>query len=134
MEAFFGLLASGGLNVASLIAKRCPVEQGSKAYQELKKESGAYTLSSSMPAGRSCHARTGGAFRRSRRERLGAEADRTRETESRLHRRREHLRCTPFSPPWEKPRSSAALGRNGVRVASGSARHDSHAHYVIAGF
>jgi threonine dehydrogenase-like Zn-dependent dehydrogenase len=43
MEAFLELLASGALDVTSLIEKRCPVEKGSDAYQELK-DTGAYTV------------------------------------------------------------------------------------------
>jgi predicted dehydrogenase/threonine dehydrogenase-like Zn-dependent dehydrogenase len=43
MEAFLELLASGAINVAPFIERRCSVEQGSAAYQELK-DSGAYTV------------------------------------------------------------------------------------------
>src|SRR6266404_2618998 len=44
MEAFLQLLASGAINVAPLIERRCSVEQGGVAYQELK-STGAYTRS-----------------------------------------------------------------------------------------
>jgi predicted dehydrogenase len=43
MEAFLQLLASGAVDVAPLIERRCSVEQGSAAYEELK-SSGAYTI------------------------------------------------------------------------------------------
>ncbi len=43
MEAFLDLLASGAVNVAPFIERRCPVEQGSAAYRELK-ATGAYTV------------------------------------------------------------------------------------------
>jgi predicted dehydrogenase/threonine dehydrogenase-like Zn-dependent dehydrogenase len=43
MEAFLDLLASGAIDVAPFLERRCSVEQGSAAYQELK-ESGAYTV------------------------------------------------------------------------------------------
>ena len=49
MEAFLALLASGAVNVTPLIAKRCPVEQGGEAYQELK-ETGAYTVLLEYPS------------------------------------------------------------------------------------
>jgi len=42
MEAFLDLLSSGAIDVKLLTSRRCPVEQGSDAYQELK-ETGAYT-------------------------------------------------------------------------------------------
>ena len=43
MEAFLDLLASGAINVAPFLERRCPVEQGGVAYQELK-STGAYTV------------------------------------------------------------------------------------------
>ncbi len=43
MEAFLELLASGAIQVAPFIEKRCSVEQGGAAYQELK-DTGAYTV------------------------------------------------------------------------------------------
>ena len=43
MEAFLDLLASGAINVAPVLERRCPVEQGGAAYQELK-NTGAYTV------------------------------------------------------------------------------------------
>lgn len=43
MEAFLELLASGAIQVAPFIEKRCSVEQGSAAYRELK-DTGAYTV------------------------------------------------------------------------------------------
>jgi predicted dehydrogenase/threonine dehydrogenase-like Zn-dependent dehydrogenase len=43
MEAFLELLASGSVNVTAFTERRCPVEQGSAAYQELK-STGAYTV------------------------------------------------------------------------------------------
>ena len=49
MEAFLELLASGAIQVAPLIEKRCPVEQGSGAYQELK-QTGAYTVLVEYPS------------------------------------------------------------------------------------
>ncbi len=49
MEAFLELLAAGAVNVAPLIEKRCPVEQGSGAYQELK-GAGAYTVLLEYPS------------------------------------------------------------------------------------
>ncbi|HEX3353646.1 MAG TPA: bi-domain-containing oxidoreductase [Terriglobales bacterium] len=49
MEAFLDLLAAGAINPTSLIGKRCPVEQGSAAYQELK-STGAYTVLLEYPA------------------------------------------------------------------------------------
>lgn len=49
MEAFLDLLAAGAIDLTSLIGKRCPVEQGSAAYQELKR-TGAYTVLLEYPA------------------------------------------------------------------------------------
>ncbi len=49
MEAFLDLLASGAINVAPFLERRCPVEQGSAAYQELK-ETGAYTVLLEYPS------------------------------------------------------------------------------------
>jgi NADPH:quinone reductase-like Zn-dependent oxidoreductase len=43
MEAFLDLLASGAINVSPLLERRCPVEQGSAAYEELKNTS-EYTV------------------------------------------------------------------------------------------
>ena len=43
MEAFLELLASGAIQVAPFIEKRCSVEQGGAAYRELK-DTGAYTV------------------------------------------------------------------------------------------
>ena len=43
MEAFLDLLASGAIDVAPFLERRCPVEQGGAAYQELK-STGAYTV------------------------------------------------------------------------------------------
>ena len=43
IEAFLDLLASGAINVSPFVEKRCPVEQGSAAYQELK-DGNAYTV------------------------------------------------------------------------------------------
>ena len=43
MEAFLDLLASGAIDVAPFLERRCPVEQGGDAYQELK-STGAYTV------------------------------------------------------------------------------------------
>jgi predicted dehydrogenase len=43
MEAFLDLLASGAINVSPVLERRCPVEQGGAAYQELK-NTGAYTV------------------------------------------------------------------------------------------
>ncbi|MGA9814828.1 MAG: bi-domain-containing oxidoreductase [Terriglobales bacterium] len=43
MEAFLDLLASGAINVSPVLERRCPVEQGSAAYQELK-NTAAYTV------------------------------------------------------------------------------------------
>ncbi len=43
MEAFLDLLASGAINVSPFLERRCPVEQGGAAYQELK-NTGAYTV------------------------------------------------------------------------------------------
>ena len=57
MEAFLALLASGAVNVTPLIAKRCPVEQGGEAYQELK-ETGAYTVLLDTRAGHCCQCRS----------------------------------------------------------------------------
>jgi hypothetical protein len=42
-KAFLELLASGAVYVSTLIEKRCPVEQGSRAYEDLK-ETRAYTV------------------------------------------------------------------------------------------
>ncbi len=49
MEAFLDLLASGSINVAPFLERRCPVEQGSAAYQELK-DTGAYTVLLEYPS------------------------------------------------------------------------------------
>ena len=49
MEAFLDLLASGGIDVAAFLSRRCPVEQGSAAYQELK-DTGAYTVLLEYPS------------------------------------------------------------------------------------
>jgi predicted dehydrogenase/threonine dehydrogenase-like Zn-dependent dehydrogenase len=43
MEAFLDLLASGSIQVAHFLERRCPVEQGRAAYEELK-STGAYTV------------------------------------------------------------------------------------------
>jgi predicted dehydrogenase/threonine dehydrogenase-like Zn-dependent dehydrogenase len=43
MEAFLRSIATGGINVAPLIEHRYPVDQGDKAYADLR-ESGAYTV------------------------------------------------------------------------------------------
>jgi predicted dehydrogenase/threonine dehydrogenase-like Zn-dependent dehydrogenase len=43
MEAFLDLLASGAIDVSPFLERRCPVEQGSTAYEELKNTS-AYTV------------------------------------------------------------------------------------------
>jgi predicted dehydrogenase len=43
MEAFLDLLAAGAINVAPFVERRCAVEQGSAAYEELKGTS-AYTV------------------------------------------------------------------------------------------
>jgi predicted dehydrogenase/threonine dehydrogenase-like Zn-dependent dehydrogenase len=43
MEAFLDLLASGAIHVSPFLERRCPVEQGSAAYEELK-NTGAYTV------------------------------------------------------------------------------------------
>ena len=43
MEAFLDLLASGAIDVSPFLERRCPVEQGGAAYQELK-STGAYTV------------------------------------------------------------------------------------------
>jgi predicted dehydrogenase/threonine dehydrogenase-like Zn-dependent dehydrogenase len=43
MEAFLDLVAAGAIDVAPFLERRCPVEQGSVAYQELK-STGAYTV------------------------------------------------------------------------------------------
>jgi len=43
MEAFLNLLASGAIHVSPFLDRRCPVEQGSAAYEELK-NTGAYTV------------------------------------------------------------------------------------------
>jgi predicted dehydrogenase/threonine dehydrogenase-like Zn-dependent dehydrogenase len=43
MEAFLDLLAAGAINVSPVLERRCPVEQGGAAYQELK-NTGAYTV------------------------------------------------------------------------------------------
>ena len=43
MEAFLDLLASGAIDVSPFLERRCPVEQGGVAYQELK-STGAYTV------------------------------------------------------------------------------------------
>ena len=42
MEAFLDLLASGAINVAPFLERRCQVEQGSAAYEELKDGHGLY--------------------------------------------------------------------------------------------
>ncbi len=49
MEAFLELLASGAVNVTPLVERRCPVEQGSRAYQDLK-ETRAYTVLLEYPS------------------------------------------------------------------------------------
>lgn len=43
MEAFLDLLASGAIDVSPFLERRCPVERGGAAYQELK-DSSAYTV------------------------------------------------------------------------------------------
>jgi predicted dehydrogenase len=43
MEAFLDLLASGAIDVGPFLERRCPVEQGGVAYQELK-STGVYTV------------------------------------------------------------------------------------------
>jgi predicted dehydrogenase/threonine dehydrogenase-like Zn-dependent dehydrogenase len=43
MEAFLGLLATGALNVAPLLARECSVEEAAQAYEELR-EGRAYTV------------------------------------------------------------------------------------------
>ena len=49
MEAFLGLLASGAIQVAPLIERRRGVDDGARAYSELK-ENGAYTVLIEYPA------------------------------------------------------------------------------------
>jgi predicted dehydrogenase/threonine dehydrogenase-like Zn-dependent dehydrogenase len=49
MEAFLDLLASGAIDVSSFLDRRCPVEQGSAAYEELKNTS-AYTVLLEYPS------------------------------------------------------------------------------------
>lgn len=49
MEAFLDLLASGAINVTPFLERRCPVEQGSAAYEQLK-ESSAYTVLLEYPS------------------------------------------------------------------------------------
>jgi predicted dehydrogenase/threonine dehydrogenase-like Zn-dependent dehydrogenase len=49
MEAFLDLLAAGTIQVSPFLERRCPVEQGSAAYEELKKTS-AYTVLLEYPS------------------------------------------------------------------------------------
>lgn len=49
MEAFLDLLASGAIQMAPFLERRCPVEQGSAAYEELKNGS-AYTVLLEYPS------------------------------------------------------------------------------------
>ncbi len=49
MEAFLDLLASGAVNVAPFLERRCQVEQGSAAYEELK-DGAAYTVLLEYPS------------------------------------------------------------------------------------
>jgi predicted dehydrogenase/threonine dehydrogenase-like Zn-dependent dehydrogenase len=49
MEAFLDLLASGAIQVSPFLERRCPVEQGSAAYEELKSTSG-YTVLLEYPS------------------------------------------------------------------------------------
>jgi predicted dehydrogenase/threonine dehydrogenase-like Zn-dependent dehydrogenase len=49
MEAFLDLQASGAIDVSPFLERRCPVEQGSAAYEELK-NTGAYTVLLEYPS------------------------------------------------------------------------------------
>lgn len=49
MEAFLDLLGSGALDVSPFLERRCPVEQGSEAYRDLKNTS-AYTVLVEYPS------------------------------------------------------------------------------------
>src|SRR5450432_791359 len=49
MEAFLDLVASGAIQVSPFLERRCPVEQGSAAYEELKRTSG-YTVLLEYPS------------------------------------------------------------------------------------
>ena len=49
MEGFLDLLAAGSINVTPFLERRCPVEQGSAAYQELK-DTSAYTVLLEYPS------------------------------------------------------------------------------------
>jgi predicted dehydrogenase len=49
MEAFLDLLASGAIRVSPFLERRCPVDQGSAAYDELK-NGGAYTILLEYPS------------------------------------------------------------------------------------
>jgi predicted dehydrogenase/threonine dehydrogenase-like Zn-dependent dehydrogenase len=57
MEAFVQFLAARSINVAPLIEKRYPVEQGDKAYTHLR-DSGAYTVLIEYPAAPAQHVQT----------------------------------------------------------------------------
>jgi len=109
------------------------VEQGSKAYQQLK-ESGAYTVLLEYPS-RSLLAMpepVGVPAKLARGS--GREADRTRELKVGCIGAGTFARDTIF-PALRKNRGVALHSvATASGVASESARHDSHAHYVIAGF
>src|SRR5271165_6031149 len=49
MEAFLDLLVASAINVSALLERRCPVEQGSAAYEELK-STRAYTILLEYPS------------------------------------------------------------------------------------
>ena len=155
MEAFLDLLASGAIEVAPFLERRCPVEQGSAAYQELK-STGAYTVLLEYP-GRvliPMPVATGAAARAARAPSAG-------ELQSELHRRGEFRARGYFSSPAKDTRRGPALGRDRLgrwhrnpragclalarAVAPADllqdkdtdavfvlSRHDSHAQYVVA--
>ena len=112
MEAFLDLLASGAINVSPVLERRCPVEQGGAAYQELK-NTAAYTVLVEYP-GRVLipMPAAAGAAR-------AAAAPRARGTSGELYWRREFRAQCYFSCAAEKSRCGPALSGYRLRDCIG---------------
>ena len=120
MEAFLQLLASGAVDVAPLIERRCSVEQGSAAYEELK-NSGAYTILVEYPLRTLIQS----AVAIDRFTASGASTA-TARTASRLYRRRKLCARGDVSSLAEEPGSGSALSRDSLGRGRESARLQFH--------
>ena len=110
MEAFLDLQASGAIDVSQFLERRCPVEQGSAAYEQLKNTS-AYTILLeypnraliSMPAVSATAAR----------------APRPVRTQGKLYWRWKFCACGFVSRTTQEPRRRPALGCDRLRRGIG---------------